>query len=65
MNVMRTKSIEQTIREKLPDGFQRSDFLRDHGMVDMVVPRGEMRATLARLCALMTKQPARQEPDAA
>ncbi|MCC2107844.1 MAG: acetyl-CoA carboxylase carboxyl transferase subunit beta, partial [Hyphomicrobiales bacterium] len=57
--------IEQTIREKLPDGFQRSDFLRDHGMVDMVVPRGEMRATLARLCALMTKQPARQEPDAA
>ena len=57
--------IEQTIREKLPDGFQRSDFLRDHGMVDMVVPRGEMRATLARLCALMTKKPARQEPDAA
>lgn len=57
--------IEQTIREKLPDGFQRADFLRDHGMVDMVVPRGEMRGTLARLCALMTKQPARQEPDAA
>jgi len=57
--------IEQTIREKLPDGFQRSDFLRDHGMVDMVVPRSEMRETLARLCSLMTKQPARQEPDAA
>lgn len=39
--------IEQTIREKLPEGFQRAEYLRDHGMVDMVVPRGEMRATLA------------------
>ena len=57
--------IEQTIREKLPEGFQRAEYLRDHGMVDMVVPRGEMRATLARLCALMTKQPERLEPDAA
>ncbi|MFT4096393.1 MAG: acetyl-CoA carboxylase, carboxyltransferase subunit beta [Rhodoblastus sp.] len=57
--------IEQTIREKLPDGFQRADFLREHGMVDMVVERKDMRATLARLCALMTKQPARPEPDAA
>jgi acetyl-CoA carboxylase carboxyl transferase subunit beta len=51
--------IEQTIREKLPEGFQRAEYLRDHGMVDMVVPRQEMRATLARLCALLTKAPRR------
>ena len=42
--------IEQTVRERLPEGFQRAEFLREHGMVDMVVPRTEMRATLARLC---------------
>jgi acetyl-CoA carboxylase carboxyl transferase subunit beta len=47
--------IEQTIREKLPDGFQRAEYLRDHGMVDLVVHRHEMRATLARLCRLLTK----------
>ena len=46
--------IEQTIRERLPEGFQRAEYLRDHGMVDMVVPRKEMKATLARLCALLT-----------
>ena len=40
--------IEQTIREKLPEGFQRAEYLRDHGMVDMVVHRHELRATLAR-----------------
>lgn len=51
--------IEQTIREKLPEGFQRAEYLRDHGMVDMVVPRTEMRETLARLCALLTKAPRR------
>ena len=45
--------IEQTIREKLPDGFQRSEYLKDHGMVDMVVHRKDMRATLARLCRLL------------
>ena len=49
--------IEQTIRERLPEGFQRAEYLKSHGMVDMVVPRGEMRATLARLCKLLTKQP--------
>ncbi len=49
--------IEQTIRERLPDGFQRAEYLRDHGMVDMVVPRKDMRATLARLVALLTKAP--------
>ena len=50
--------IEQTIRERLPEGFQRAEYLRDHGMVDMVVPRPEKRATLARLCRLLTKAPA-------
>ncbi|PPD42899.1 MAG: acetyl-CoA carboxylase carboxyl transferase subunit beta [Methylocystis sp.] len=52
--------IEQTIREKLPEGFQRAEYLRDHGMVDMVVARPEMRETLARLCSLLTKAPPRQ-----
>jgi acetyl-CoA carboxylase carboxyl transferase subunit beta len=50
--------IEQTIREKLPDGFQRAEYLREHGMVDMVVHRHDMRATLSRLCRIMTKAPA-------
>jgi acetyl-CoA carboxylase carboxyl transferase subunit beta len=45
--------IEQTIREKLPEGFQRSQYLVDHGMVDMVVHRHDMRATLSRLCSLL------------
>jgi acetyl-CoA carboxylase carboxyl transferase subunit beta len=49
--------IEQTIREKLPDGFQKAEYLKEHGMVDMVVPRAEMRATLARLCGLMMRTP--------
>ena len=46
--------IEQTIRARLPEGFQRAEFLREHGMVDLVVPRTEMRATLARLCRLLS-----------
>jgi acetyl-CoA carboxylase carboxyl transferase subunit beta len=50
--------IEQTIREKLPEGFQRAEYLKDHGMVDMVVHRHELRPTLARLCRLLTKSPA-------
>jgi acetyl-CoA carboxylase carboxyl transferase subunit beta len=53
--------IEQTIREKLPDGFQRAEYLRDHGMVDMVVHRHHMRPTLARLCRLLTKAPGTQQ----
>jgi acetyl-CoA carboxylase carboxyl transferase subunit beta len=53
--------IEQTIREKLPEGFQRAEYLVEHGMVDMVVPRTEMRDTLARIVAMLTKQPARSE----
>ena len=50
--------IEQTIREKLPEGFQRAEYLKEHGMVDMVVHRHELRATLANLCRLLTKSPA-------
>ena len=49
--------IEQTIREKLPDGFQKAEYLKRHGMVDMVVPRAEMRTTLARLCRLLMHAP--------
>jgi acetyl-CoA carboxylase carboxyl transferase subunit beta len=47
--------IEQTIREKLPEGFQKAEYLRDHGMVDMVVHRHELRATIAKLCRLFLK----------
>jgi acetyl-CoA carboxylase carboxyl transferase subunit beta len=45
--------IEQTIREKLPDGFQRSEFLRDHGMIDAVVHRHKLRETISNLCRLL------------
>jgi acetyl-CoA carboxylase carboxyl transferase subunit beta len=41
--------IENTIRQKLPEGFQRAEFLVDHGMMDLVVPRSELRATIARV----------------
>ncbi len=50
--------IEQTIREKLPEGFQKAEYLRDHGMVDMVVHRHDLRATIGRLCRLLMKAPA-------
>ncbi|MDB5547800.1 MAG: acetyl-CoA carboxylase carboxyltransferase subunit beta, partial [Tardiphaga sp.] len=50
--------IEQTIREKLPEGFQRAEYLKEHGMIDMVVHRHDLRPTLARLCRLLTKSPA-------
>jgi acetyl-CoA carboxylase carboxyl transferase subunit beta len=49
--------IEQTIREKLPEGFQRAEYLKDHGMVDMVVHRHKLRATLSDLCRILTKAP--------
>jgi len=45
--------IEETIHEKLPDGFQRAEYLFDHGMVDLVVPRAELRATLSRILGLL------------
>ncbi|CAH2395092.1 acetyl-CoA carboxylase, carboxyltransferase subunit beta [Mesorhizobium escarrei] len=54
--------IEQTIREKLPDGFQRSEYLMEHGMVDMVVSRLEMRQTIARLLKMLLKLPEEEKP---
>src|SRR5689334_15033705 len=45
--------IEQTIRQKLPEGFQRSEFLVDHGMLDLVVDRRDMKATIARALRFM------------
>ena len=45
--------IEQTIRQKLPEGFQRSEFLLEHGMIDMVVDRRELKATLGRALRFM------------
>ena len=50
--------IEQTIREKLPDGFQRAEYLMEHGMVDMVVPRHQLKSRIATLLRLLTKAPA-------
>jgi acetyl-CoA carboxylase carboxyl transferase subunit beta len=49
--------IEQTIREKLPEGFQRAEYLMDHGMVDMVVSRLDMKATVARVLRILLKSP--------
>jgi acetyl-CoA carboxylase carboxyl transferase subunit beta len=48
--------IEQTIREKLPEGFQRAEYLLEHGMIDMVVPRGELRETLALLISYLAPE---------
>ena len=50
--------IEQTVRETLPDGFQRSEFLLEHGAIDLIVDRREMRDKLAALLALFMRQPA-------
>ena len=52
--------IRETVREELPEGFQRSEFLLRHGNVDLIVDRREMRETLARIVALLTKAPARE-----
>jgi acetyl-CoA carboxylase carboxyl transferase subunit beta len=49
--------IEQTVRETLPEGFQRSEFLVEHGAIDQICDRREMRDRLADLVALMMKQP--------
>jgi acetyl-CoA carboxylase carboxyl transferase subunit beta len=48
--------IEETIREKLPEGFQRAEYLLEHGMVDMVVPRRELRDTIARIIDLLRRR---------
>lgn len=50
--------IEQTVRETLPDGFQRSEFLLEHGAVDMIVDRRNMRARIASVLAILTHQEA-------
>jgi acetyl-CoA carboxylase carboxyl transferase subunit beta len=57
--------IEQTVREKLPEGFQRSEFLLDHGAIDQIVDRREMRDRLADLFALLMKQPSPTATEAA
>jgi acetyl-CoA carboxylase carboxyl transferase subunit beta len=57
--------IEQTVREKLPEGFQRAEYLLEHGILDMVVKRHEMRATLGRLISLLRERlpPPAPEPE--
>ena len=50
--------IQQTVRETLPDGFQRAEFLLEHGAIDMIVDRRQMRDQLATLITLLTKQDA-------
>jgi acetyl-CoA carboxylase carboxyl transferase subunit beta len=57
--------IEQTIRQKLPEGFQRSEFLLEHGMLDVVVDRREMKQLLARLLRFMGAAPSPPEPPVA
>ena len=48
--------IEQTIRQTLPEGFQRAEFLVEHGMVDLITPRSEMKTTLARFLRMFTNK---------
>lgn len=57
--------IQQTVRETLPEGFQRAEFLLEHGAIDMIVDRRQMRDQLATLITLLTKQPAVPMSDAA
>ena len=57
--------IEQTIRQKLPKGFQRSEFLLEHGAIDMIVHRNDMRNTLGRVLAKLTHQALPDRPDRA
>jgi acetyl-CoA carboxylase carboxyl transferase subunit beta len=54
--------IEQTVRETLPEGFQRSEFLLEHGAVDMIVDRRDLRRRLASVLRLMMHQPAPETP---
>lgn len=65
-----TRVIEQTIRESLPEGFQRAEYLLEHGMVDMVVPRPQLRETLINLLDLLRRpqalphaEPAETQPE--
>ena len=57
--------IQQTVRETLPDGFQRAEFLLEHGAIDMIVDRRQMRDQLATLITLLTKQDAVTKLEAA
>jgi acetyl-CoA carboxylase carboxyl transferase subunit beta len=52
--------IQQTVGETLPDGFQRSEFLLQHGALDMIVDRRELRERIARLLSMMTGRPLTQ-----
>ncbi len=57
--------IQQTIREQLPEGFQRSEYLLDHGMIDMVVHRHKLTETIARVCSVLMSQPLTRKSAAA
>jgi acetyl-CoA carboxylase carboxyltransferase subunit alpha len=50
--------IEQTVRETLPEGFQRSEFLQEHGAIDLIIDRREMRVRLASILTMMQRLPA-------
>lgn len=54
--------IEQTIRQKLPEGFQTAEFLFDHGLIDAIVPRADLRPTLARLLRVFGAEAVPGEP---
>ncbi len=49
--------IEQTVREKLPEGFQRSEFLQEHGAIDMIIDRRQLREKISSLCNMMMGKP--------
>jgi acetyl-CoA carboxylase carboxyl transferase subunit beta len=53
--------IEQTIKQKLPPGFQRSEYLMERGMIDLIVERKEMKKVLATLLSLLRKQKIREK----
>ena len=57
--------IQQTVRETLPEGFQRSEFLLDHGALDLIVDRRDMRERLGALLRMLMRQPAAVAPSAA
>jgi acetyl-CoA carboxylase carboxyl transferase subunit beta len=50
--------IEQTIRQKLPEGFQRAEYLLDHGMVDVIIPRAEMRQKIGSILKMLSRSAA-------
>jgi len=54
--------IQQTVRETLPEGFQRSEFLLEHGAIDLIVDRRELRPRIAAMLALLMHQPRPERP---